>query len=253
MAATFERRRNVIGPMAQQSFDAMEGWMANVDTSKHIVTLKKLVQNLEELYSSPCSWPVRYESLRTLLSRVKLSSREISKYIHWGSNELPYTRSLVATDGKNYSLLMLCWNAGRESKIHNHPCQGCFVMPLSGTLVETIYSVHPESEEIREQSRSICRPGQISFMNDEMGLHKIGNASPITGAVSMHLYTPPFSSCKVHHSLNINRAVRKFDLCLSSARRCDCRCGQLVALANLDGIRYAVKRRACLHPSRKIS
>ncbi len=70
-------------------------------------------------------------------------------------------------------------------------------MPMSGTLVETIYSVHPETEEIREEFATTYKPGQVSFMSDELGLHKISNGSSDTGAVSLHLYTPPFNSCKV--------------------------------------------------------
>ncbi len=70
-------------------------------------------------------------------------------------------------------------------------------MPMSGTLVETIYSIHPGTEEIREEFATICKPGQISFMSDELGLHKISNGSSDMGAVSLHLYTPPFNSCKV--------------------------------------------------------
>jgi cysteine dioxygenase len=187
-----------IESMAQQSFDAMEGWIANLDTSKQIVSFKQLLESLDELYSVDARWPERYESLRNLLSRVKLSSRELSKFVDWSCRDLSYTRKLVGTDGVNYTLLVLCWNPGRESKIHNHPCQGCFVLPMSGSLKETIYSVHPETDEIREEFSTICKPGSISFMNDELGLHKIGNASSEIGAVSLHLYTPPFSTCKVN-------------------------------------------------------
>jgi predicted metal-dependent enzyme (double-stranded beta helix superfamily) len=199
---------NAIERMAQQSFDAMEGWVAAMDSSWSIGSFEALVQALDELYSVECAWPERYAALRNLLGRVKLSSREISKFISWGSSELPYTRNLVATDGRNYSLLVLCWNAGRESKIHNHPCQGCFVMPMSGTLVETIYSVHPETEEIREEFATTYKPWQISFMSDELGLHKISNGSPDTGAVSLHLYTPPFNSCKVGHCWALGHRAR---------------------------------------------
>ena len=34
-------------------------------------------------------------------------------------------------------------------------------------------------------------------MDDSLGYHKIGNPYKDTGAVSLHLYTPPYHSCKV--------------------------------------------------------
>eukprot|EP00597_Dinobryon_sp_UTEXLB2267_P000752 CAMPEP_0170072226 /NCGR_PEP_ID=MMETSP0019_2-20121128/9924_1 /TAXON_ID=98059 /ORGANISM="Dinobryon sp., Strain UTEXLB2267" /LENGTH=89 /DNA_ID=CAMNT_0010281105 /DNA_START=397 /DNA_END=666 /DNA_ORIENTATION=+ len=34
-------------------------------------------------------------------------------------------------------------------------------------------------------------------MADDIGLHKIGNPNKDIGAVTLHLYTPPFSVCKV--------------------------------------------------------
>ena len=39
--------------------------------------------------------------------------------------------------------------------------------------------------------------GDISYMHDSMGYHKIGNPSPTVPAVSLHLYCPPFDKCKI--------------------------------------------------------
>jgi Cysteine dioxygenase type I len=39
--------------------------------------------------------------------------------------------------------------------------------------------------------------GQITYMNDDIGLHKVGNPNKDVGSVTLHLYTPPFGSCKV--------------------------------------------------------
>jgi cysteine dioxygenase len=41
------------------------------------------------------------------------------------------------------------------------------------------------------------KEGTVSYMSDELGLHKIGNPSELKGAVSLHLYVPPFDTCKV--------------------------------------------------------
>ena len=180
------------------SFNGMEGGENECPAVSlpQISSFECLQDKLEEQFSVEADWECRKSALTQILKSVKLPSKEISKYVHW-NRDLPYSRNLVATDEKNYTLLVLCWNAGRESRIHNHPCQGCFVLPLSGSIVETIYSVDLEKDEIREECIVTHGPGQVSFMNDEVGLHKIGTAHE-SGAVSLHLYTPPFFNCKVH-------------------------------------------------------
>ena len=45
--------------------------------------------------------------------------------------------------------------------------------------------------------------GQVSFMSDDLGLHKIGNPNRDTGSISLHLYTPPFKSCNVWHNAGV--------------------------------------------------
>jgi predicted metal-dependent enzyme (double-stranded beta helix superfamily) len=182
--------------LVQLSFDGMEGGAsAVIDTTSNITTFEALVENLDVIFEAPVEWESRQSLITKLLGCVKLPSTEVKRYVHW-NKDLPYTRNLVATDGKNYTLLILCWNSGRESRIHNHPCQGCFVLPLSGSIVETLYYVHPEDDEIRQGASKMYGPGQVTFMNDAVGLHKIGTTSE-SGAVSLHLYTPPFFNCKV--------------------------------------------------------
>ena len=40
----------------------------------------------------------------------------------------------------------------------------------------------------------------VAYMSDELGLHRVENTSQSDGAVSLHLYSPPFQSCQVKHS-----------------------------------------------------
>ena len=38
---------------------------------------------------------------------------------------------------------------------------------------------------------------EVTYMSDELGLHRVENTSHSDKAVSLHLYSPPFNSCKV--------------------------------------------------------
>ncbi|KAI7854714.1 RmlC-like cupin domain-containing protein [Circinella umbellata] len=40
------------------------------------------------------------------------------------------------------------------------------------------------------------RPNEVAYIHDKIGLHRISNPDSDRGAVSLHLYTPPYQVCK---------------------------------------------------------
>jgi cysteine dioxygenase len=166
---------------------------------ERITSVQQLTNSLNQIFkrheASP-NWSSTKSLISTVLQNTDLSSYDLNTYTYWDA-EKAYTRNLIHTDGKHYTLLLLCWNPQRESSIHNHPCDGCFIRTVRGCIRETLYSVHPDTNEIRQEKCRFFNEGQVSFMNDDIGLHKIGNPSKETGCVSLHLYTPPFKYCNV--------------------------------------------------------
>jgi cysteine dioxygenase len=171
--------------------------MSEVEES--IPTVKSLVDEIDRIFTKKCEWAERKEQLFNALKKVDFSTTESNKYTFFDA-EKPYTRNLVATDHKNYTLLLLCWNPGKESKIHNHPCDGCFIKALAGCIKETKFSVDAKTTSISLSGVKFFCENQVSYMSDDIGLHKIGNPNKDIGAVTLHLYTPPFSVCKVRVS-----------------------------------------------------
>ncbi len=159
-----------------------------------------LVSHLNKLFASNLSCKNKLSSIVQILQRVDLTTNEANKYTFFDF-EKPYTRNLVATDGINYTLLVLCWNSGVESKIHNHPCDGCFIKTLRGCIKETVYSMDEVTGDISQKGNKFYCEGQVSYMSDDLGLHKIANPNKDMPAVTLHLYTPPFGSCKVRNLL----------------------------------------------------
>jgi cysteine dioxygenase len=141
-------------------------------------------------------WVERKAKLTEILNKISFEPTELCKYIHY-DNAIPYTRNLIATDDENYTLLLLCWSPARESKIHDHPCQGCFVRTLTGSIQEWIYTINDAGDIVYSRD-CVYGAGLTSFMSDDIGLHKIGNPHPTEGAMSLHLYVPPFRKCKVN-------------------------------------------------------
>lgn len=142
------------------------------------------------------NWPARRDALFEVLNNTTLPMNELMKYTIV-DNALPYTRNLVASDGENFTLLLLCWNAGVSSKIHDHPCDGCFVKTVKGSIRETRYAMHPETNTIEQIAEACTEEGEVTYMDDSIGLHKVGAASDKECALTLHLYTPPYNKCRV--------------------------------------------------------
>ena len=48
----------------------------------------------------------------------------------------------------------------------------------------------------------------VAYMSDELGLHRVENTSQSDGAVSLHLYSPPFQSCQVKGQFLMNNGLK---------------------------------------------
>eukprot|EP00934_Nitzschia_sp_Nitz4_P009154 Nitzschia sp. Nitz4//scaffold22_size323478//98447//99187//NITZ4_000518-RA/size323478-augustus-gene-0.230-mRNA-1//-1//CDS//3329542968//9144//frame0 len=125
-----------------------------------------------------------------VLMQMDLPAAEWSKYAFFNPNAA-YTRNLVATDHSTYTALLLCWNPHEASPIHDHPCDGCWVKVLQGTVEEHRYdsNIHCVSHECYEEQG-------ISFITDTIGYHKVGNPTECP-AVTLHIYAPPITKCRI--------------------------------------------------------
>lgn len=54
-----------------------------------------------------------------------------------------------------------------------------------------------DSEQMDEIGRTKLEVDDVCYINDALGLHRMENPSHVDSAVSLHLYCPPFDSCRV--------------------------------------------------------
>jgi cysteine dioxygenase len=143
--------------------------------------------------------------------RVRWDKQDWEAFAHFDASR-HYTRNLVATDQTTYTLLLLCWNPGQESPIHDHPCDGCWMQVLQGQIQECRYKYNnrvASNSNSKNNNNNMNNGGKLEciqdmtfdeggivFIEDSQGLHKVGNPGT-RPAVTMHLYSPPFQSCKI--------------------------------------------------------
>lgn len=151
---------------------------------------------------------------------LKIKKKEEEKVFIFEKDENKnYTRNLICTDNKTFTLLLLIWNPSKpHSPIHDHPCDGCWMKVLKGRIHEKRYkdvnhnnnkkSNHDDDKESTRRamvsqlectSDQVFEEGQdVYFISDNMGYHSIGNANGINEtSITLHLYCPPFQKCTV--------------------------------------------------------
>lgn len=116
-----------------------------------------------------------------------------------------YTRNGVDECNKKANLLILVWNPSNGSLIHDHANAHCVMKILKGTLVETRYEwpenfieqqnhYCPLSPAMKVSKSTELKTGDVAYMADTLGLHRVSNPDPNEVAVSLHLYTPPYAA-----------------------------------------------------------
>jgi cysteine dioxygenase len=134
--------------------------------------------------------------LINLMQQYTSNSKDWEQYA-FADPSRNYTRNLVDEGNGKSNLLIVVWNPGKGSPIHDHADAHCVMKILKGSLTETLYkmpatstaSTPPEATQTTTYSTD-----EVTYISDQIGLHKIGNPSETEIAVSLHLYTPPHAA-----------------------------------------------------------
>jgi cysteine dioxygenase len=136
--------------------------------------------------------------IKILLESSKIDINDIKKFVKIDET-INYTRNLISTDNKSYALILIWWNKGKYSPIHDHPSDGCWVKIISGTVNEIQYEC--KNNKLIERSNKILTSG-VTYMDNYIGLHKVGNPDINLDAITLHLYLPPYNKCKIWYDIN---------------------------------------------------
>lgn len=128
------------------------------------------------------------------MKRINIAPSELAAYATWSDD--CYTRNCLARTEK-YELILLCWEVGAQAPVHGHGGEECWVYQVKGSVEEIRFT--QIGETLKETNRMTLSPGKLTYMNDEMGYHSIGNVSE-ERALTLHIYALPIDSCKVYNT-----------------------------------------------------
>jgi len=165
----------------------------DVDYTLKIETLNDLIEALHKIFDHDV---VNIEHVKAVLTAYRSNPKDWKKFAKFDRNR--YTRNLIDVGNGKFNLMALCWSEGQGSSIHDHSDAHCFVKVLDGTLSETMFAWPSESDasnEMRVTREADYEKNGVAYINDSMGLHRMENKSHTDTTVTLHLYSPPFSSC----------------------------------------------------------
>ncbi len=130
-----------------------------------------------------------------VMKRATIPIRDFEHYYRW--NEDHCTRNCISrTD--DYELVLVCWEKGQQSPIHDYDLGQAWIHPIAGRLLEERFRIMPD-KKIERVSAVILGTTEFSYM-DEIAIHRFQNIYGARSA-SLHLYTEPINKWRVYDEL----------------------------------------------------
>jgi cysteine dioxygenase len=127
-----------------------------------------------------------------IIRSMKMPKRVFENCYSWSDEG--YTRNCIVENEK-FELILICWEKGQATPIHDHGGEECWVRIIQGEFKETIYQMDKDGE-LNSVKSTISKAGDVSYMVDFMGCHRLENLSDKRG-ISLHLYAKPIRNCNV--------------------------------------------------------
>lgn len=130
----------------------------------------------------------------SIVNSIDLQINHLKPFLKWEKTK--YCRNTIIRK-PSFELISICWEKNQQSDIHCHGGEECWVKVIEGALKEEIY--HFDSHQTLQLKQELLREkGGVSYMNDDIGFHRLGNAQN-KRAVTLHLYSKPILKCTVYN------------------------------------------------------
>ena len=130
-----------------------------------------------------------------IMKLIDIDEREFEKYYTW--NDEYYTRNCISkTD--NYELMLICWEKGQRSPIHDFDSNEAWIHPIRGRLIEERFRLPRNGEGLEKVSSVVLGPSEFSYMTEPISIHRYINIFD-SRSVSLNLYSKPVTKWKVYN------------------------------------------------------
>ncbi|MGI9055954.1 MAG: cysteine dioxygenase [Pyrinomonadaceae bacterium] len=179
------------------------------------VKIENLIEGLRKIPDAE----FKCDNVYQFLAENPVDVDTIAPYFFW--SEKFYTRNLLYKD-ERFELMVLCWDRGQVSKIHNHANQMCWMtVPVGRLRGQNFRAVETDEEkgfcklaETDTFNLSDCLAAKVEL---EQPIHQILNLPEFNErAVSVHIYSKPCEKCLCY--CRETDTFKEVNLCYASIR-----------------------------------
>ena len=128
-----------------------------------------------------------------ILSNANIPVSELERYYSW--NDDHYTRNLLAKT-KKFEVLLVCWEKGQSSAIHDFESNEAWIHPVSGKLKEERFIKSKDGEGLIQVSSVCLGKNDFSYMKN-INIHRYTNVYDAR-TVSLVVFSPPIDKLRVY-------------------------------------------------------
>ena len=147
---------------------------AKIPTIRTIKELKEVLKNHETM------------GFLDIMKSIDIPYDEFERHFTW--NDGHYTRNSIVKNGE-YELLVICWEQGQDSPIHDYDSEEAWIHIIRGKIKEEKYKLNKQGL-LERVSTVTLGPQDFSFISGKVGLHRYVNTNE-GRTVSLHLYVKP--------------------------------------------------------------
>lgn len=133
------------------------------------------------------------EAYGPILARYDIPTRDLEPYFRW--NPRHYTRTCIHRND-DFELLVICYEPGQRTSIHDYDSQAAWIHPVLGDVVEEVYEpVSTGGLQLLSEKHLV--PGADDSLSNGRAIHRFINPGP-ERAVTLNLYAKPMSKWRVY-------------------------------------------------------
>lgn len=155
-----------------------------------ITTVEGLVQALNNCEESG-------SHVLEVMSNVQIPRAEFQRYYSWDDER--YARNVLARNA-DFEVLLICWEKGQSSPIHDFNAQEAWIHPVEGMLREECYKINIHDDRLEKVSNVLLGTDEFSYMK-QIGIHRYSNAYSAR-SVSLNIYRKPVTEWRVYDVFN---------------------------------------------------
>ena len=146
---------------------------------------------------------IELSELQSRLRRLKNDLREFLPFTRF--EEGSYQRNLVGKS-EHFEALLLCFEAGQRTPIHDHAGSACGVKVIQGVGTETVFEQTEDGWLFATGSTELPACGVVG--SEDMDIHQLSNLQPAgKRLMTLHIYSPPLGEVG-NYSITDNSSIR---------------------------------------------